>query len=123
MTGRVLVFIDNEGGGSTEPGDAYLSRLPDIYSNISVLPVVHLHLLGIYLNAYNSIYNCNSMQQSDLALDKYWVTQSGYFRLATIVALGMGITDKKLLCCHGVAEVNLDKKISALEYNTRKVYD
>ena len=63
------------------------------------------------------------MQKSNISLDKYWVTQSGYFRLATKVALGMGITDGKLLFCHGVSEGNVDKKISALEYNNRTVYD
>ena len=63
------------------------------------------------------------MQQSNLSLEKYCVTQSGYFGLATTVALGMGITDGKLLYCHGVAEGNKDKKISTLEYNNRKVYD
>ena len=63
------------------------------------------------------------MQHSDLALDKYWVTQIGYFRLATTVALGMGITYGKLLYRHGVAEGNADKKILTLEYNSRKVYD
>ena len=63
------------------------------------------------------------MRQSDLSLEKYWVTHSGYFRLATTVALGMGITDGKLLYCHGVAEGNKDKKISTLEYNNRTVYD
>ena len=63
------------------------------------------------------------MRQSDLSLEKYWVTQSGYFRLATTVALGMGITDGKLLYCHGVAEGNKDKKISTLEYNNWTVYD
>ena len=59
------------------------------------------------------------MRQSDILLEKYWVTQSGYFRLAATVALGMGITDGKLLYCHGVAEGNKDKKISTLEYNNR----
>ena len=63
------------------------------------------------------------MRQSDLLLEKYWVTQIGYFRLATTVALGMGITDGKLLYCHGVAEGNKEKKISTLEYNNRTVYD
>ena len=49
------------------------------------------------------------MQQYDLALDKYWVTRSGYFRFVTTVALGMGITDGKLLYCHGDAEGNVDR--------------
>ena len=63
------------------------------------------------------------MRQYDIVLKKYRVTQSGYFRLATTVALGIGITDEKLLYCHGVAEGNKDKKISTLEYNNRTVYD
>ena len=52
------------------------------------------------------------MRQSDLSLEKYWVTQSGYFRIATTVALGMGITDGKLLYCHGVAEGNEEKNFN-----------
>ena len=44
------------------------------------------------------------MRQSDLALEKYWVTQIGYFRLATTVALGMGITGDKFLFCPGISE-------------------
>ena len=63
------------------------------------------------------------MRQSDLTLEKYWVTQSGYFSLATTVSLCMGVTDGKLVYCHGVAEGNKDKKISTLEYNNRTVYD
>ena len=63
------------------------------------------------------------MRKSDLALDKYWVTQSGYFRIATIVKLRMGIIDGKLLCCHGVSEGTVDKKISTKEYNNSTVYD
>ena len=58
------------------------------------------------------IDNQNRMWQYDLALDKYWVTQSGYFRLATTVALGMVITDGKLLFSHGIAEESVDKTIS-----------
>ena len=63
------------------------------------------------------------MLQCDIALEKYWVTQSGYFRIATTAALGVGITDGKLLYCHGVAEGNQDKKKSTLDYNNRTVYD
>ena len=52
---KVLGFIATEGAGITEPVDPYLSRLPDIYSHVSVRPVVHTHLLGRYLNACNEI--------------------------------------------------------------------
>ena len=100
---KVLGFIASEGSGSTEPGDPYLSRFPEIYSIDPVYPVVRPRLLVRYFNACNAIDNQNRMQQSDLLLEKYWVTQSGYFRLATTVVLGMGIIDGKLLYCHGVA--------------------
>ena len=33
----------------------------------------------------------NKIQKYEVALKKYWVTQSVYFRLATTVELGMGI--------------------------------
>ena len=94
-----------------------------MYSNFSVRPFVCTYLLGRYFNAYNEIYNQNRMQKYDLALEKYWITQSGYFRLATKFALGTGITDGKLIYCHGVSEGNVDKKISTLDYNNRAVYD
>ena len=63
------------------------------------------------------------MRQYYLKLDKYWATQSGYFRLATTVAFSMGIIDGKLIYCHGVTEENVDKKISTLEYKNWTVYD
>ena len=40
---KVLGFIATEGAGSTEPGDPYLSCFPDIYSNVSVPPIVYSH--------------------------------------------------------------------------------
>ena len=56
---KILGFIANEGAGSTEPNDPYLSRLPGIYLNVSVHPVVRPHLIGRYLNACNVIDNPN----------------------------------------------------------------
>ena len=105
---KVLGFIANDEAGSNEPGDHYLSNLPDIYSNVSFIPIVCTHFIGSYLNACNAIDNNNRIHKSDLALDKYWVTQNGYFRLATTVKLGMGNTDGSILFCHGVSEGSVD---------------
>ena len=80
-------------------------------------------MLGRYFNACNAIDNHNMMRNYDLVLDKYWVTQSGYFRLATTVALGMVITNQKLLLYHGISKDSENKTISTNEYNNRKVYD
>ena len=94
---KLLCFTGTEGSGSTEPGDPYLSCFPDIYSNVSVRPIVCPHLIGRYFNSCNAIENHNRMRKSGLSLDKYWETQSGYFRLATTVVFGMGITDGKFV--------------------------
>ena len=51
------------------------------------------------------------------------MTQSGYFRLATTVTLGMGVINGKLLLCHSVSQESGEKNISTKEYNNRKVYE
>ena len=61
-------------------------------------------MLVSYFNDFNAIDNHNSMLQSNLELEKYWVTQIGHFILGTTVALGMGITDANLPFCHGISE-------------------
>ena len=63
------------------------------------------------------------MCQSVILLEKYRVKYSGYFILATTVSLGMGITYCKLLYFHGIAEENVDRNISTLQYNNSTVYD
>ena len=76
----------------------------------------------MYFSTCNEIDNTNCMRQSDL-VDKYWVTHSGNFRLATTVELGMGITDEKISIFHGILEWSKDKKCSTRYYNDRMVYD
>ena len=100
---NILWFINNEGYGSTTRLSLFIS-FPEKYYNVFIHPFVNPHFLGRYFNVCNAIYNHNMMRQSGLLLDKYWVTQSGYFRLATAVALGMGITYGELLYFHGIAE-------------------
>ena len=111
------------GGVSTELGDTCLSCFPEIYYSVSVRLVVCTHFLDRYFNACNAIDNQNRMRQSGLELNKYWVIQSGYFRFASTVALGTGVTYGNLLYCHGVIEGNMDKKISKLDYNNSTVYE
>ena len=57
------------------------------------------------------------MQNSDLELDKYWATKSGYFRLETEAVLGMGIAKEKPLFYHEISEGSVDKKVLIMEYN------
>ena len=92
-----------------------------MYSIVSVFPVVCTRLIGRYFNDCNEIDNHNRIRQSDLALEKYWVTHGVYFRLSISVALGIGITYRKILFYHGVSEINVDKKILTRDYNNRAV--
>ena len=101
---KFLEFISTEGYGSTEPCDPYSSFFPDNYFNVYIPPTVLPCVLGRYFNSCNGIDNHNRMHQYELALDKYRVKQSDYFRLAPTLALGMGITGLNILLCHGILE-------------------
>ena len=68
---KVLGFISDEGGGSNELGDPYISCFPDIYSDAYVRPVVCPHLLVSYFNACNAIDNHNRIRKPYLVLEKY----------------------------------------------------
>ena len=100
-----------EGDGSTEPGVTYLSRYPGNYSNVSIHPVLHPCKIERYLSSRNAIKNHNRMRQYDLDIDKYWVSQSVCFILATTVALIIIIVDGKQIFYHVISERNTDKKI------------
>ena len=112
-----------EGVRSTEADVPSLSCYPPNYSNISIQHVIfHLKIERYYI-VCNEIYKHNRMRQSDLAVDKYWVTYSGYFRLVTTVTLVIGITYGNFLFCHGISEQSNNKTIPMKEYNNRTVYD
>ena len=49
-SGKVIEFIYNEGGVSTETCVPYLSHFLYSYSNVSICPVFQPHVIGIYLN-------------------------------------------------------------------------
>ena len=51
------------------------------------------------------------------------MNQSGYLILTTVVALGMGIIDGKILLYNGISEQIKDNKITTRDYNNRTVYD
>ena len=92
-----------EGYGSTEAGVHYLSCYPKIYYNVSICPVLCPSVIVGYFSACNEIDNHNRIHQYDLALDKYWLDQSGYFMLVDKVTLVMGITGRGVLFCHGIS--------------------
>ena len=89
-------FINEEGYGRTVPGFPYLSSYSINCSNVSINPIIYPHVVCRQLSSFNVIYKHNRMWKCDLALEKYWVTHSGYFSFTTTVTLSMGITDGNL---------------------------
>ena len=63
-----------------------------------------------------------NMRQYDLLLEKDWATQSGYFRPATKMVLGMGITNAELMLYHDISEQKRGNTITMREYNGGTVY-
>ena len=51
------------------------------------------------------------------------MTHSVYFRLTSTVESVVGITNGKILYCHGISEGSVEKKNPMREYINRTVYD
>ena len=65
-------------------------------------------------NLFGSVNEVNShkkYRQSDLALKKFWVTQCGWIRLFTAVAMGMTITNFQKIFNYGVKRYHYEKII------------
>ena len=62
-------------------------------------------------SAVNEFESHNKLRQSNLALEKWWVTQCGWLRLCTPVAMGMTITNCWNLFCYGVKRYHYEKLI------------
>ena len=70
----------------------YLSCYPENCYNISICPIFRPRIIGRHFSTCNEIGTHNMMLQYGIPLEKYRVTKSGYFRLASTVVFGMGIT-------------------------------
>ena len=89
---KVIYLIVKDTVGRTQEGFLYLYKYPDQFANVSICPVAR-PLVMSKKSAVNEVDSHNKSRQSDLALEKWWVTQCGWLRLCTTVAMGMNITD------------------------------
>ena len=80
------------GPGHTEPGQCYEAKWKDDYRNQEIRNIPRPELASKYFTDSNVIDVINQSRQHDLKLEKHWVTQDGYFRLATTL-FGLCITD------------------------------
>ena len=80
---KVLTFVCSKGAGSTEAGKPYEAKFPDRFGNVCVRHVGRPCVINTFFSYCSIIDNWNQMRQFELALEKKWVTQDGYFRLYT----------------------------------------
>ena len=74
-------------------------------------------------SAVNEVDSHNKSRQFDLALEKWWVTQFGWLRLCTTVAMVMTITNCWKLFRYGVKRYHYDKLIGIREFSERLAQD
>ena len=80
----------------------YLLKYPDQCSNVSIRPVDHPLLMSKCFDSVNEVDSHNKSLQSDIVLEKFWVTQCGWIRFCTNVAMGMTINNSRKCFCYGV---------------------
>ena len=91
-TKKVLVFVTSKGAGSTEPGKPYKAKFPDRFGNVCVCLVARPKVICLFFLYCALIDNWNQVWKFELAMEKKWVTQCGYFRLFTSF-LGFTVAD------------------------------
>ena len=114
---KFLAFIFTDNAGSTNTGIPYLSKYPDQFTNVAIRPVARPLVMSIFFPAINEVDSHNKSRQSDLALEKWWVTQCGWLQLCTEVAMGMTITNYWKLFRYGVKRDHYDKLICIREFS------
>jgi hypothetical protein len=89
---KVLVFLGTKNSGSTKLGEPYIARFPDINGNVAQRSVPRPDVISKYFKDSNAIDSHNQARQSEIALEKHWITHTGWFRIATTL-IGMTVTD------------------------------
>ncbi len=107
---KVLIFVFNKGAGSTDAGEPYEARFPDKFGNVCIRQVARPVVVSRYFKYNNKVDLHNQARQYDLALEKKWITQDGWFRLYTTI-VGMTVVD----CWKLFRSVN-KKKQTILEF-------
>jgi|LakMenEpi03Aug12_release.lakeMendotaPanAssembly.Ray.scaffolds.fasta_scaffold205777_1 hypothetical protein len=93
----ILHFVLTKNAGTTKNGEPYHMKYTDGYGNVCTRYVDRPAVLSEFFAKSNIIDTHNQLRQSFLKLEKKWMTQKSYFRLATTY-LGINVTDAYLLC-------------------------
>ena len=120
---KVLSFIITENPGSTQAGPTYLSKYTNQFSNVSICSFDLLLVMYNFFGSVNGFDSPKKSRQSDLALEKFWVTQYGWLQLYTSVDMVMNITNLWKTFRYGVKKDHYDKLIGIRELLERLALD
>ena len=116
---KVLCFLFKKGAGSIRNGEPYIAKWKNDDHNTESRFVPRPQAISSYFAACNKVDLHNQSRQSDLKLEKCWVTQCGFFRIATTL-IGITIVDSwktyrhRLNFCHCHFDIDLKTYISIL---------
>jgi hypothetical protein len=96
VIGTVLVqlffVVATKGSGTTAKGTPYEMKYTDDWGNVHVRYVDRPDIISKFFEKSNMIDKHNQVRQSELGLEKCWLTQNPYFCLHTTI-LGFNVVD------------------------------
>ena len=94
---------------------------PSILTNLLMFSISLLLVPFLFQkkSAVNEVDSHNKSRHSDFVLENFWVTQCGWLRLCTTVAMGMTVTNCRKLFCYGVKRYHYEKLIGVRELSER----
>ena len=90
---KVLYLIPTENPGITKANILYLSKEPKPFSNVAISTVYFPLVMSKLFGSVKEVESHKKLIQSYLLMGKYWVTNCGWIRLFTIVAMVTNITN------------------------------
>ena len=90
---KVLYFIVTDNEVITQEDISCLTKYTYHFTNVSIRPVSRPFVVSNLFDAVNEVDSYKKPRQSDLVLEKSWVTQCGWMRLCTAVVMVMNITN------------------------------
>ena len=104
-----ILLLQRAQGAQSQVFPIYLSKYPDPFSNVAIRPVAYPLFMSKFFGSFNYFYSQNKSSRSDLSLEKLWVTQCGWLRLCTIVAMVITVNNFWKIFFYGVKRYHYEK--------------
>ena len=119
---KVLVFIFNKGASHTEPGAPYEAIWRNNDNSYTNSHVPRPQCCSDYFKISNKVDRHNHIRQSELALEKVWITQCVFFRILTTI-IGINMTDAWLTYRWHMPASHEHKNVTIEDFTRMTVHD